>query len=398
MKREYICPFCFNRHKMHEVVFACKNENCQEEDHVYANFWGEQKRHFPTVTAGPVAGTFAFIKPKMPREVECKSCNTKTNVRLCQTCHSVLPRSISDYDDYIIAVIGAKQSGKSHYIGVLINEITQSVSTAYQATIAAENETTLKRYKNKFRDPLYKQRRVLDVTQSAQTDKSVKQPLLYTMKFSQGSKIKVVTLSLFDSAGEDLKSQDEMEKHTKYISNASGIICLLDPLQIPSVREEIKRLAPHTPLPQEDMNTEAHDILTRTTNLIRNELNIKDAHKIQIPMAVSFSKTDAISMLLDPTSRLLQPGRHTEKGMFDVNDFESVSDEMHALVNDWTYGNIPNQLELNYKDYAFFGVSALGHAPNHTMTVNKIEPYRVVDPFLWILWKNNVIKGRKENL
>lgn len=395
MKREYICPYCFNRHKMHEVDFLCKDDTCTEIDPIYSNFWEQPHSTLNTTTPGPAPGAFAMIKPKMPTETNCKKCEAKSKTRLCRTCHSELPKSISDYDDHIIAIIGAKNSGKSHYIGVLINEIITTVGRAYKASLEAVNDETIDRYSMKFREPLYVHNRALNTTQPASADPTVKRPLLYTMKFSVGNKIKVVTLSMFDTAGEDLNSQKDMEKHMKYLTAASGIICLLDPLQIDFVREKISKTDPSILLPTEDTSTKANDILVRTTNLLRQELNVKDSKKIDIPLAVAFSKVDAIKSLVDPTSRLLQPGTHTKTNTFDLNDFDAVNEEMRSLVQEWSYGNIPNVLELNYKEFAYFGVSSLGNSPDQSMAIASITPYRVVDPFLWLLWKNGIIKGDK---
>jgi hypothetical protein len=211
------------------------------------------------------------------------------------------------------------------------------------------------------------------------------------MKFNTGSKIKVVTLSLFDTAGEDLKSQEDMEKHTKYLIHSAGIICLLDPLQIDHVRTEVQAVDPNVSLPVEDPNAEPSDLIVRTTKLIRSGLNLKEETLITTPLAVSFSKVDAVKPLIDVTSSLQRKSQHTETNAFHVNDFQAVDSEMRSLVQSWTEGNLTNMIELNYKNHAYFGVSALGHAPNGQL--GDIKPYRVEDPFLWLLWKNNVIKG-----
>lgn len=393
MKREYICPYCFNRHKMHEVQFACSDEKCLEDDQVYADYWGYQIRR-PTVTDAPAPSAFSFIKPTMPSETNCRSCNKMTYTRVCPTCHSNLPTTISDYEDYIIAVIGAKQSGKSHYIAVLIEEIITKIGNSYNCYLKPENDETIHRYNRQFRDPIYTEKRALNVTVPAGNDPSVKRPLLFTLTFSGGVMgTKVITLAFFDTAGEDLKREDNMEKHTKYICNSAGVICLLDPLQLPEVRKQVAANNPNVLLPSEDPESDGADILNRTTNLIRNTLRLKASKKIKIPIAVSFSKTDAIGSLLDPTSKLLQPGHHTDTNLFDVEDFHAVNDEMKALVQGWSRGNIPNLLELHYQNYAYFGLSALGHSPNRSMQIGEVKPYRVEDPFLWLLWKNGIIKG-----
>ena len=391
MKKEYICPFCFNKQKMYEIDFACQDENCVDDDPVYVEYWDAAMRKRPTVTVGPTPGRFSLFKSKMPATCNCRTCSKETKTRLCKTCHSVLPHTISDYEDIIIAVIGAKSSGKSHYIGVLINEINKKIGNAYSSILQSENDDTIERYKYKFRNPLFKDKNILDVTPSAQADPDVRKPLLYTMKFNVGSKIKVVTLSLFDTAGEDLKAQVDMEKHTKYLIHSAGVICLVDPLQIDTVREEVVQKSPSTPLPIADPNAEPSDLIVRTTKLIRQGLNLKEETLISTPIAVSFSKVDAIKPLVDITSSLLRKSLHTETDAFNVEDFEAVNSEMRSLVQAWTEGNLTNMLQLNYQNYAFFGLSALGHAP--VGKLDTIEPYRVEDPFLWLLWKNNVIKG-----
>ena len=393
MKKDYICPFCFNKQKIHEVDFACQDEKCTDEDRVYIEYWDVAARNRPTVTTGPAPGRLSFIKPKMAAKTNCRTCSKETRTRLCRTCHSVLPHTISDYEDIIIAVIGAKSSGKSHYIGILINEINKAIGNAYHSILQSENDETIERYKNAFRNPLYKDKVLLDVTPSAQTDPSVRKPLLYTMKFNIDSKIKVVTLSLFDTAGEDLKAQADMEKHTKYLIHSAGIICLVDPLQIDRVREEVADKDPGMSLPIADPNAEPSDLITRTTKLIRQGLNLKEEVIIKTPIAVSFSKVDAIKSLLDVTSSLQNESRHTETNMFNIADFEAVNSEMRSLVQAWTEGNLTNLLQLNYQNHAYFGLSALGHAPKGKLET--IEPYRVEDPFLWLLWKNNIIKGKE---
>lgn len=394
MKREYICPYCFNRHKIHDVQFACSDEKCLEADQVYANYWGYHIMKRPTITDAPAPSGLSFLNPKMSSQIDCRTCNKTTYNRVCPTCHSNLPTTISDYEDYIIAVIGAKQAGKSHYIAVLIDEIINNIGNAYNCYLKPENDETITRYNRQFRDPIYKDKTVLNVTKSAATDPNVKRPLLYTLTFSGGGMgTKVITLSFFDTAGEDLKAEDIMEKHTKYICNSAGVICLLDPLQLPEVRNQILKKNPHTPLPAENNEADGLDILIRTTNLIRNTLRIKASKKIKIPLAVSFSKTDAIEPLLDPTSKLLQPSRHTATNNFNVADFYAINDEMKALVQGWTKGNIPNLLEHHYQDYAYFGISALGHTPSKNIQIHVVKPNRVEDPFLWLLWKNGVIKG-----
>ncbi|MDU1845361.1 MAG: hypothetical protein E6778_07435 [Niallia nealsonii] len=337
----------------------------------------------------------SWLKPTMPSSVNCKTCNKETMIRICPSCRSTLPSTISDYEDYIIAIIGAKQSGKSHYIAVLIDEIINNIGNAYNCYLKPENEETIQRYNRQFKNPLFQNKTTLDVTQSARVNGDVKKPLLFTLSFSNGGMFgtKVITLAFFDAAGEDLKEEKNMSKHTRYISNSAGIICLLDPLQLPSVRDQIGEQGVQVNLPHLDLDNDVNDILIRTTNMIRNTLGIKMKKKINIPIAISFSKIDGILPLIDPSSKLKMKSRHLEQKAFNVLDFQSVNNEMKSLVQGWTKGNMTALLDHNYKEYGFFGISALGSDPGLDRKITNIEPYRVEDPFLWLLWKNKIIKG-----
>ena len=155
---------------------------------------------------------------------------------------------------------------------------------------------------------------------------------------------KVITLAFFDTAGEDLMNEMNMVKHNRYICNSAGIICLLDPLQLEAVCNDIRENHLDVTLPETDPNTDVNDVLVRTTNMIRNTLNIKLKKQITIPMALSFSKIDAIQPLLDPSSHLNQKSLHIESNAFDIVDFENVNQEMEGLVQEWTRGNIPHLL------------------------------------------------------
>lgn len=56
-------------------------------------------------------------------------------------------------------------------------------------------------------------------------------------------------LSFFDTAGEDFNSRESVELNTRYLTNADGIILLLDPLQMPApgtARHPVRRCPART--------------------------------------------------------------------------------------------------------------------------------------------------------
>lgn len=392
--KKYTCPYCFTKHPIHMVKFRCSDEDCELEiDDTYSAFTGKYDVEMPHILelAQPT-GFFATTFSKMPSEATCENHNKSTTIKICPTCHSELPRTIGQYEDLIFAVVGAKETGKSNFISVLINQLEKEIGDTYGFYAQPLNEDTLKRYRRDFWTPLYKDKQVVNVTHQARRGDDVTRPLLYSLRFyhkSDSRIYKVITFAFFDTAGEDLDSEDTMSKVNKYIYNSSGIILLLDPLQLEHVRNKLP-----DDFVKPEINTDSQEILLRMTNLIRKGMQLREDKKIDIPVAVAFSKIDAVKPILDPSSALHFPSNHSQSDMFDYVDFQNVQSEIEGLIKDWSETSMTNALRTNYKSYGYFGISSFGHNPVNGILQN-IEPYRVTDPFLWLLAQHNVIKTKK---
>lgn len=386
-KDNYICPFCFTKHKLNEVDFLCKNDKMDRSGQMCINAKTQKVIRYISE------------ENRMPKSMLCDQCGETVTTKVCPTCGAELPYTIGEYEDLIFAVIGAKEAGKSHYIAVLIDKIMNEIGSAFDCSLQAIDDATIKRYRNDFYYPVFRKSEVIKVTRSAKTDVSVSKPLIYTLSFKEDSKIKklitkknvknVVTIAFFDTAGEDLNSEDTMKTVNKYIYNSSGVIFLLDPLQLSEVRESLPK---STFLPQQ--NGEIEDLFSRTANLIRKANEISMDKLIDIPVAVAFSKIDAVEALVGKSCSINYPSKHVEAGKFDIADFEDVNNTMEALVKEWGGTNFSNQLSANFKEYAYFGLTALGCNPESNK-ISKLRPHRVEDPFLWLLWKHKLIKAEK---
>lgn len=400
MKKNYICPFCFNRSDLYQVKFRCANDpkRCPPEpDTIYSNF---RRNTTPKIlakviqTPAPKTNLERLQSLKMPREAVCPHCNEKTSIRICPHCHSELPYTIGDYKDLIFAVIGTKEAGKSHYISVLIDKIMNEVGESFDCNLQSLDDDTRKRYREDFYNPVFRQREIIRATRSGRADDSVKTPLIYTISFMgkgvfNRKKIRdVATIVFFDTAGEDLDAEDTMRTENKYIYDSSGIILLLDPLQLPEVRSQL----PHsTPLPSE--NTEIKGLIDRVVKLIQKAQKLKHGQFIDIPVALTFSKIDALESLLDTQGNLTKATKHN--GCFNTDDFKAVNSEMEAYIREWKSGDLIRELNHNFKNYAFFGMTALGCNPHGSQKIEKLRPHRVEDPFLWLLWQHKLIPATK---
>ena len=368
-----ICPRCFEKFPEKETAFVCTDVRC------------------PASSQNPrplLKGTSSFLGGlKAPK---CPECGRATSQKACPNpnCGMLLPHTFGEGNDVPIAIIGAKAAGKSNYIGVLIKMLKEQLGTAFNFSLyAAGGDRTIKRYREQFYNPLFVKHVAVEGTDGAVDEI---EPLMYTLLFQNNkNKIeKAVPLTIFDTAGENLDDENVMAVVNKYIYFSKGIILLLDPLQLPMVRESLAGKGIN--LPPE--HTDPVDILTRTINLIRKGQNMKMSQKIDIPIAVTFTKIDATRSLFDPSMSINQPSNHVNRGNFDETDANTVNLDMQALIQEWYGSELLNLLKANFDSYAFFGVSALGSDPDTSKKIPQFRPFRVEDPFLWLLWKNKIMK------
>jgi hypothetical protein len=293
-------------------------------------------------------------------------------------------------DDRIIAIIGGRDTGKGHYIATLIHRLEQEVGANFGFSLRMVGDDTRKRFEDDYRTPLFRRKEVLRQTLSGVVNPTIKQPMLFRLTFSQGRKLRAVNITFFDSAGEDMQTLDTMSTEARYICYASGIIFLLDALQIESVRQQVRTEI----LPPRNIDADPTYIVERLRELFERQLRLPPTAKVRTPIAFVLSKVDGLLPVLDPGSALLATGEHF--GGLNVQDSQSVHTEIWNYLQSWMGAGFTNRIEANFAQYRFFGVSSLGRPPEG-VKVEMISPIRVEDPFLWILWQLGLIdkaKGR----
>ncbi|GHI02462.1 aromatic ring-opening dioxygenase LigA [Streptomyces cellostaticus] len=401
-----ICPYCFDRASAAKLPYRCQmtpsgvrgSAPCgPERDDAWAGFMGPSvppaaRMRGPLFTpARKVAGLGGGGS-----SVPCPKCGVPTPIRVCRSCHSDLPSDYCDQDSRIIALVGAKASGKSTYVSVLVNELNHRVGQAYHASLAAMGQSTQQRDKEMAED-LYERLRLPDATRPAAL--GFNDPLLYRLSLPRkgllgGSGTRHTTLVFFDAAGEDLAGAEAMNRYTRYLSAADGIILLVDPLQLGSVRD---RLPVHEGPPLPVVETSPQQIAADLAAQLRAHGKGKARGRVSTPIAVAVTKTDMLRPLLDPHSPLLRNAPHSA-GSYDTEDRLAVHEELRSLLTDWDSGALLRQLELDFAELSLFGLSALGAPPPADAPADAPksgpQPVRVEDPLLWLLSRRGLLPVR----
>ena len=378
-----LCPYCFENFEIEKTQFRCASHVSQcthVPDDVLRKLW-----NYHTPCGRVLNGQI------------CPECKKETNKRLCPECHQQLPDSFSkpDHKNYVFAVIGAKGTGKSHYIATFIDYVQHHVGLLLEGA----NDDTIDRYEKKFKKPVFKEHRLLSANDSGVADVEVRKPMIFTLSFDKKNlfgkidknRKSVFYISLFDTAGEDLDDQDTMSFVNKYIYRADGILLLVDPLQLDKVRDLLMTKNPNIHLPQQ--HTETETIVTRVSNLIRAGRKLPLEQVIPIPFAVALSKIDTVFTIIDNQSHVRT--RSSSGKTFNTRDFEAVNAEIQGLLTEWTSQFLIKQVSTKFSQYGFFGLSALGKAPSDDGRISAVLSHRVADPFLWLLHKNKMIEATK---
>ncbi len=324
----------------------------------------------------------------VPSEAVC-SCGHRTSKRVCPACHNSLPSEFGKMETITIAMIGAKASGKSNYIAVLIHELQNRIGTEFNASLLAQDDETEDRYKRDFKRYVFDSQLVVPVT-DASGSYQLRYPLIY--KLSLGGKRfgmntrREIMLVFFDTAGENLDQLDRMSTETRYICNADGLVFLLDPMQIEGVRNQLPQTVP---LPR--IYTAPEEIMNRAGRLIRNVTG----RSPKIPVAVTFSKVDEIRSVLDDGSPLHRSSEHA--GYYDETDGEDVHENLRGHLRKWTADSFENTMKGHFdQTFRYFGLSALGSSPDASgRLLRGVAPFRVEDPFLWLLSKSGFIEAKR---
>jgi len=377
----FTCPYCYDEHTAMDCGLQCSYSVTGKPDI-------KCSKDKDKVVKYDDANGYDWIPQKNKKA--CLKCTDAVKKLYCSVrADKEIPIEFLSMKSLPIALLGAKASGKSNYIGVLINEIKRTMSGPFNCSLSmTSSPESHKAYKESYYLPLYEQKKTVQGT-----DAGIEiPPLIFPLRFmdKKDNIQNMAALTFYDTAGENLDDRKAMEEFNDYIANAHGIILLLDPLQVPDIRAKLKSKG-FTALP--DQNSDTIELLDRITNIIRGQRNIQG--KIDIPLALVFTKIDVLEQynILPSGHCLMDESEHIKQGVFTNSDFENTNLEMRNLI-----GNYASVLLTNikaYKRYSFFGISALGANPNGRNLTAEIRPRRVLDPLLWLLAVNDYIKWPK---
>ncbi|MBT2285291.1 hypothetical protein J7E78_17250 [Paenibacillus polymyxa] len=397
---DIVCPYCFSRFSPEEVVFRAAHHRDDDEDYALGED-AKLNRYRERFGLDTVFDMEAVLAPHdVPEEHRIYSDNivmglndrygVVTRRRLCPQCHNELPVTAGKAPSNIISIIGASQVGKSVYMTSLIHTLQHYTADHFDAACMPLNAEISRRFRADYEEPLFERGDLLDSTQK----EKLQEPFIFQFVFKDEDKAPL-TLVFFDVAGEGMVEQDYLGLHGQHIKNSAGILFMVDPLQIRSIRDKIRINLGNEPGEWTPRYDEPRDVVL---TMFGDFIAYQDKAKTNIPTAVVLTKSDMLHSLKDEEGDYIKSNSNVFRNMvhrdwFDLTEFENIDGEIRRFIEK-VDRPFKGTMDVYFKDTAYFAVSALGSNPVDMKLQGVVSPIRVDEPFLWLLYKLKYIEGR----
>lgn len=327
----------------------------------------------PTGFRGPMHVSEAVARQELQAPV----------VEICPTCHCRLPTGWRQGQAICIAMAGARATGKSLYLAVLIKQL-ELLGEHLGVSVEPANSASATAYANNYERPLFVERGLIPPTPAVHTEASYQRnPLVFSIGAWQGLRRYVV---LRDVAGEDLEAGKVPALHFRFFAHADAVFFMFDPLRVQVIRDQLRDLLP----PQSWSGGDPRSVLSNLLLAVGEGLP---------RLAVIVSKFDTLRALSEvegsPWSQVMSnPGAafmrdSSSTRQYDELDGRLLHEEVRSLLLRLQGGSIVTAVEnpshgmrLNSR---YFVVSSLGQPPTgNRLNARGIAPFRVLDPLRWV--------------
>ncbi|MBM2620832.1 hypothetical protein JIG36_35565 [Actinoplanes sp. LDG1-06] len=385
------CPYCYSAiRRRADLWFACTGRK-QPGKEVCRPVVDEARRSL-TGYAVPSRPVFPPPSTLLPftgtsSTADCPDCGGPTGIRVCPHCHTRLPAVFGESASPMIAMVGARATGKSVYLTVLTHQMRSVLFREFDADVrqvGGDGSDWLDQNTRR----LYEDRSLLATTARAfdgRTEAMVLEWRTRERTWLGQNRFRSSYISFQHGLGDDL-TDDTYPGGSRYLGAASHLILLLDPTQLPGAAERLR-----LPVSGRPYIDPVRDVLNWVTETLKST-DHWNGRMITLPVAVVFTKMDAFYSALGKTHPLLLTQRRP--GGYDEQHGRLVHELVSVFLDSWNGQDINRTLRANYRDYQYFFVSALGAEPNYenaTVSPAGIRPERVEEPLLWLLHRAGVV-------
>lgn len=304
-------------------------------------------------------------------------------VEICTVCHYALPEGWRHGHAICIAMAGARATGKSLYIAVLVKQL-ELLCERLGVSMEPVTRATAQAYEANYETPLFVQRGLIPPTPTMHTQaSSQREPLVFSIGGWHGIRRFLV---LRDVAGEDMESGDLHTPPFRFFANADAVFFMFDPLRVQTIRDQLRDLLPAQQFSGGDPRSVLNNLLMAVG-------------QGQPKLAVILSKFDALrtlrnvegsewSMIMSNTGAAYLRDT-SDAPRYDELGGQLLHEEVRSLLTRLHGGAIVAAVENPSTGivlpHRYFVVSALGQPPSGNKLHSRgIAPFRCADPIRWV--------------
>jgi GTPase SAR1 family protein len=394
-----VCPHCFSKFEPEEVVFRASHVKDNDDDFMLQEDrkLSDWRRKFNLSQVDMEA----IIEPHtIPDENKTYIQNVlvaitdrygeETRRRLCPSCHNELPISAGKVPSNIISIVGASQVGKSVYMTSLIHTLQNTTASNFNAACMPLSAEISRKFRQNYHEPIFERGSMLQSTNPNEQQ----EPFIFQFVFKDEREAPL-TLVFFDVAGEGMVERDYLDIYAAHIKNSSGILFLVDPLQIRSIRDKARISIGEEEGEFANRYDEPREVVI---SLFENFIAHQHNSKTDIPTAIVLTKSDMLVHLMEEDSEYIRPNSNVfrnvvHKGFLNKTEFDNINGEISRFIEN-VDRPFKDAIDVYFKNTAFFAVSALGANPVNKQLTGVINPIRVDEPFIWLLYQLDYVARR----
>lgn len=367
---QQLCRNCYQLFQFDHVGVICESRRCSQ---VPNDLRQVGPRFFKSRDYGLWKGFFRK-RLHLDGTTPCPFCKEPRLIKACPLCRHPLDPTTGEVDDHIIAVIGASDSGKSHYLAAVLYQFLEKNIGGDTWTVDFASEDDEQIYRRQFLDPLFVQHKELPATPAAEGPE-----LRLVLRHRHTGR--QALLAFRDLGGEIFADPVKLER-TELLRFAKGVVLIVDPQAFPL--DTVSSIQPWRP----NGRPTALEVLQTYRRVLDNlgrppELGAYPLLPDEKMLAVAVTKAD---LVLDPSHGIYldnDPADSLEAG------FWRYREENSNEVKRWLRSHIGGDLEREsgrFADSSYFFVSSYGfrHQPRQKIEETP-RPLRVHEPILALL-------------
>lgn len=313
------------------------------------------------------------------------------NKRLCPHCHNPIIDGAGKYDMFLISVIGDTNVGKTVYLTVLQEMLKRD---QFKGTMQFMGTKLEKELCFGNIDKLIHEKKVLD---ASARQKIPPMPFRYTFETADNREAKSCIIIFCDIAGEDCRNAETMEKNGYHIKASSGLLIMIDPTRFNTIKYNT----------EDGMKIENRYQLEVITAIYRFLIANTFEEQTKIPTAIILTKGDVLREM-DYFKGEIENGilamnnADLHPGYLNLEETKRLDEVLEQFLKNIGESEFCHNRRL-FNTSSFFVCSSLGKNPEQVDRINydnmdtfigingTIKPYRVAEPFYWLLMQNNII-------